>query len=366
MKSKLLFALLICAAFGRAAALSCDDKPNRYRTRDIFAATKETPNLQFGSNKNPLFNGAVTNLFLDLFEPATDTCARRPAIIFMWGGGFQTGTRQNETGTCRQFAKRGFVCVTSDYRKGVNGVSDAHNFGTPAFMSTQDTRAAIRWLHKNAAQYRIDTNLIYVGGCSSGAYAANWTAYLDQLSEIPDVVDKGALDGGIEGNSGNPGYGYKPAGALALSGAVHDTNWIVKGDIPFAQAQCKGDPTVHPEGGIGGSGMQYYGGTAMAARAQHLGIQHFVLTYNGNCHCPRPIGPDGLDSTVDFFAKSAYAMMTTPVTGMRPVVAWSERDLAAARGPWVDIQGRKVTGLSAGRDNSQANPFQAGIFFRHK
>ena len=349
-------AFLISVSHFPAAGLSCDDKPNRYKIRDIFAATKETPNQQFGANKNPLFNDAVTNLFMDIFEPAADTCAKRPAIIFMWGGGFQTGTRQNETGTCRQFAKRGFVCVTSDYRKGVNGVAGAENFGTPAFMSTQDTRAAIRYLHKNAALYRIDTNLIYVGGCSSGAYAANWTGYLDQLSEVPGVVNKKALEGGIEGNSGNPGFGSKPAGILALSGAVTDTNWIVKGDIPFAQAQCKGDPTVHPEGAIGGSGMQYYGGTAMAARAQHVGVTHYVLTYNGACHCPRPIGPDGLDSTVDFFAKSAYAMMTAPVA-MRPIPAMVRRDLGVSGGLWVDTRGRRLV---------QGDHFQPGLYFRKR
>ena len=348
--------LLLGILAAQASALSCNDKPNRYRTRDIFASVKESPNQQFGSNRNPLFNNQVTNLFLDVFEPAGDTCARRPVVIFMWGGGFQTGTRQNESGTCRQFARRGFVCVTSDYRKGVNGEQSPRNFGTPAFMSTQDTRAAIRWLHKNAAAYRVDTNLIYVGGCSSGAYAANWTAYLDQLSEIPSMVDKGALDGGIEGNSGNPGYGSKPAGVLALSGAVHDTNWIVKGDVPFAQAMCSGDPLVHPEGGIGGSQMQYYGGKAMAERAQHIGLLNFTLTYKGNCHCPRPIGPDGLDSTVDFFAKSAYTMMTSAATKLRPVVALAPRDLTGDGGTWVD---------SRGRLRQAGKPFRPGLYFRN-
>src|SRR3989338_7699032 len=85
-----IFTLIITAillATSSASALSCNDKPNRYRVRDIFTGTKETPNVQFGSNKNPLNNNVVVNLFMDLFEPAGDTCALRPAVIFMWGGG---------------------------------------------------------------------------------------------------------------------------------------------------------------------------------------------------------------------------------------------------------------------------------------
>ena len=60
-----IFTLIITAillATSSASALSCNDKPNRYRVRDIFTGTKETPNVQFGSNKNPLNNNVVVNL----------------------------------------------------------------------------------------------------------------------------------------------------------------------------------------------------------------------------------------------------------------------------------------------------------------
>ncbi|MDB5051076.1 MAG: hypothetical protein JWO30_4147 [Fibrobacteres bacterium] len=364
MKISILSALLILACAGSAAALSCNDKPNRYRNRDVFATVKQTSNIQFGQNKNPLYNNASVNLFMDVFEPVGDSCTKRPLIIFMWGGGFKTGTRKDETGTCQQFAKRGFTCVTSDYRMGVNGVDNPTNFGTPAFMSTQDTRAAVRFLRKNAALYSIDTGFIYVGGCSSGGYAAMWTGYLDQLSEIPDVVDKAALDGGIEGNSGNPGYSSKIAGVLSLSGAVHDTLWINKGDVAFAAVQCSADPTVHPEGGIGaGSKMQYYGGTAFSARATHIGLPHALKTFTGACHCPRPIGPTGVDSTVDFFAKSVYEFMTAPTTRIRPAVAFSPRDLeTVGETEWVDVRGQRVR-LKVPAGAARVPAFRPGLYF---
>jgi hypothetical protein len=367
-----LLALLALGAADPASALSCNDKPNRYRERDVFPTLKETPNIQYGQNKNPLFNNQTVNLLADIFEPANDTCSKRPLVIFMWGGGFQTGTRKDETGTCRQFAKRGFVSAAIDYRMGVNGVQGATNFATPAFMSTQDTRAAVRFFRKNAAQYRIDTNLIYVGGCSSGAYAAMWTGYLDQLGEIPPEVVKDAQEGGIEGNSGNPGFSSKFAGVLSLSGAVHDTNWINTGDVPMAMVQCAGDPTVHPEGGIGtGSKFQYYGATAVAARASHVGVPKTLLTYAGACHCPRPTGPTGLDSTVDFFAKSAYGFMTAPPTTRIGILLF-ERDrerLAAAHGGGsaqdaYDVKGKIIKATRSPAQDHRGSGFSPGLYFR--
>src|SRR5437879_956527 len=110
MKISALLALLFFLGGQSASALSCNDKPNRYRNPNIFATVKQTSNLQFGQNKNPLFNNQTVNLFLDIFEPAGDTCTKRPLIIFLWGGGFQTGTRKDEAGDCQQFAKRGYVC----------------------------------------------------------------------------------------------------------------------------------------------------------------------------------------------------------------------------------------------------------------
>ncbi len=374
-------ATFACACFmiaADASALSCNDKPNRYRERDIFSSLQESPNVQYGQNKNPLFNNQTINLLADIYEPAGDTCAKRPLVIFMWGGGFQTGTRKDESGTCRQFAKRGFVSAAIDYRMGVNGVQGAENFATPAFMSTQDTRAAVRFFRKNATRYRIDTSLIYVGGCSSGAYAAMWTGYLDKLQEIPSEVRKDAQDGGIEGSSGNPGFSSRFAGVLSLSGAVHDTNWINTGDVPMAMVQCAADPTVHPEGGIGaGSKLQYYGATAVAARAAHVNVPKTLLTYAGACHCPRPIGPNGLDSTVDFFAKSAYGFMIAPAsTRIEAALFPGDYRMPIDGGTAYDLSGAEIRSgvevrVEAGfrngaayRRGSRPGSFKPGIHFR--
>jgi hypothetical protein len=333
-----------------SSALSCNDKPNRYRQPNIFSTLKETPNIQFGQNRNPLFNDKTVNLFADVFEPANDTCAKRPLVFFMWGGAFRTGTRQDETGDCRQFAKRGFVCATIDYRMGVDGVASKENTSTPAFMSTQDTRAAVRFFRKHAELYKIDTGAIYVGGCSSGAYAAMWSSYLDQPGEIPPEVHRGALEGGNEGVSGNPGFSSRFAGVLSLSGGVHDTTWIQPGDIPMAMVQCSADPLVHPEGGLSQTAFyQYWGATAISVRAKNAGVKYRLLTHQGECHCPHRIGPNGLDSSIDFLSKSAYEFMTAPPTAHIELALSAGAPGRLADGSQVfDLQGRKMRGPKQG------------------
>jgi para-nitrobenzyl esterase len=361
----LILAVVLLGA-SQAEALSCNDKPNRYRQPNVFSALKETPNIQYGQNKNPLFNDKLVNLFTDIFEPANDTCTKRPLVFFMWGGAFRTGTRQDETGDCRQFAKRGFVCATIDYRMGVDGVASKENTSTPAFMSTQDTRAAVRFFRKNAAQYKIDTGAIYVGGCSSGAYAAMWTGYLDEADEIPPEVNRKALEGGNEGVSGNPGYSSRFAGVLSLSGGVHDTTWINSGDIPMAMVQCSGDPLVHPEGGLSQTAFyQYWGATAISVRAKNVGVKYRLQTHQASCHCPHMIGPGGLDSTIDFLSKSAYEFMTAPPPA-RLAVALSAGDVPGLEdgAALFDLQGRVLRGSGPGSASLARLPLPAGLYFR--
>lgn len=364
-----------------AAALSCDDKPNRYRNVNIFASVKQTSNLQFGSAANPLHNNAMENLFTDVFQPNGDTCTKRPMVIMLWGGGFQGGQRQNETGDCQNFARRGFVCATSDYRMGNPGAFTIPNFCGPLFMSTQDTRAAIRYYKKNAALYGIDSSLIFVGGCSSGAYAAMHTAYLDRTSEIPAYLNPAVSAGGIEGNSGNPGYGSRPAGVLSLSGGMLDSNWITAGDVPAAMVGCMADPiesrdSLHSGNWDGPGFVSNYDMTRLTPRLKHTGVQHRILAIPGSCHCPHNTDATGVDQSIDFLAKSAYAFMTSAPTAIRTrhagrdaaryAVALSPRDLKnfSSQGNLYDLKGKAMGPLRKVSGEIIAAGFRPGLYFK--
>ncbi|MDB5049186.1 MAG: hypothetical protein JWO30_2257 [Fibrobacteres bacterium] len=378
---KTLSVILVCGVSAlvpkTAAALSCKDKPNRYSNVNIFSSVKQTSNLQFGSATNPLHNNAVENLFTDVFQPNGDTCTKRPMVIMLWGGGFQGGKRQDENGDCQNFAKRGFVCATSDYRKGNAGAVNVQNFCGPLFMSTQDTRAAIRYYKKNAALYGIDTSLIFVGGCSSGAYAALQTGYLDKASEIASYFSPTVTGGGIEGNSGNPGYSSRPAGVLSLSGGVLDSNWVIPGDIPAAMVGCTADAieakdSLHSGNWDGPGFVSNYDMTRLTPRLTHLGVPHRILAIPGNCHCPHNTDAAGVDQSIDFLAKSAYAFMTTAPTPIRArpadryAVAFSPRDLHAfsPQGTFYDLKGKRLEPGRNGSGEIPAPDFRPGLYFK--
>ncbi|MDB5047847.1 MAG: hypothetical protein JWO30_918 [Fibrobacteres bacterium] len=368
MKPWLVPLLFVSTVF--SAGPSCLEPANRFRLQ-VFPNVAETDNVQFGQNKNPLFANRVENLLMNIFQPSGDACTKRPLVLFMHGGWMQGGGRGDETGTAQQFAKRGFVAASIEYRLGVGGTFSPKNFATPGFMATQDARAAIRFFRKNAAQYGVDTNFIYVGGCSAGAYAALFTAYLDKTGEIPPYVDAGALDGGIEGNSGNPGYSSKFNGVLSLSGGVLDTTWINPGDVPVVAVQCSADPLV-PDGGdsLRNPNTQVpflpsFGASAVKARAIHMGISAAVLTFQASCHCPHPGGPGGIDSTLDFFGKSVYNLMTAPATSLQRLAAvLSVTDLpqlSQADGIY-DMSGKSLDPAGLKDTPSSRTRFRPGLF----
>lgn len=108
-------------------------------------------------------------LKLDLYFPPEDKSdAMRPALLFLHGGGWKAGDKSIERYYCDRYAARGFVTATAQYR-----LSDEAHF--PAQI--QDVRCALRYLHANAEQLKIDPERIGVVGHSAGAHLALLAAY---------------------------------------------------------------------------------------------------------------------------------------------------------------------------------------------
>jgi acetyl esterase/lipase len=208
-------------ATGGLAALACagaltsctvprppGDGTLRYRDM-VFTTTTVARNLQYGSA--PDAQGNPVALRLDLYQPAGDTRAGRPAVVWIHGGGFRGGTKANAkmVRLAREFAQRGYVTVSIDYRllatEVCGGTETPPPSCQPAALAAQhDAQAAVRWLRRNAATYRIDPTRIAVGGGSAGAVAA---------------LLVGANAGDV-GDSGNPGFSSAVRGAIPISGAL--------------------------------------------------------------------------------------------------------------------------------------------------
>lgn len=102
-------------------------------------------------------------LLLDAFFPAQKTGAGRPAVLIIHGGGWRSGNRTQHHPLAQKLAGLGYVCFTPEYRLSTEALYPA---------AVHDLKTALRWLHKNAAQYHVDTNKIAVAGFSAGGQLA--------------------------------------------------------------------------------------------------------------------------------------------------------------------------------------------------
>jgi para-nitrobenzyl esterase len=89
--------------------------------------------LEYGPTvPKPLYSGAMAGLLPDLeipgldclnlniWTPAADS-ARRPVLVWIHGGGFVCGSGSLNIYDGSKFARYGVVCVTINYRLGVDG-----------------------------------------------------------------------------------------------------------------------------------------------------------------------------------------------------------------------------------------------------
>ncbi len=93
----------------------------------------------------------------------------RPTLLFIHGGGWVNGTKNETTFAPLPFLAQGMNAVNIDYRL----ASQSH---APA--SVEDCRCALRWIYRHAKEYGFDTSKIVVAGESAGGHLALMTAML--------------------------------------------------------------------------------------------------------------------------------------------------------------------------------------------
>jgi len=200
----------------------------RYRdpiTQDI----KVTSGVTYSTSQD----GVANDLKLDVYQPRTDTVTKRPAFVWVHGGGFITGGREGG-GLAPYFASLGYVAVSIDYRLLPPGTPGCGNQGpTPqcqqaALNAQHDAQAAVRWLRANASTYGIDPARVAMGGSSAGAVTSLLVATNSQDT----------------GNSGNPGPSSKVGGVVSAAGGLPTNEYIDSGDAPPLMINGTLDTTV--------------------------------------------------------------------------------------------------------------------------
>jgi acetyl esterase/lipase len=102
---------------------------------------------------------------LDLVLPGPHRRETRPALLFIHGGGWRFGDKRRDRflGPALEFASRGYVCLTVNYRL----LDEA-----PLSACVADVKSAVRWLRAHAERYGVDPNAIGAYGNSAGAHLA--------------------------------------------------------------------------------------------------------------------------------------------------------------------------------------------------
>lgn len=239
-----------------------------------------------------------TSLSMDIYQPTGDVETARPVIIMAHGGSFISGDRTNDnacTQICNNFAKRGYVCASIDYRLASSFLVmlDSAQAITTVMQAISDGKAAVRFFRKDAATtntYKIDPNKIFCGGNSAGAVLYAHAAFIDSVNEAPNnlrtIIN---ANGGLEGNSGNDGYSSQMTALINLAGGLNVPEFVSAGNTPSFNAQGDADATV-PYGCAnaqsGATPVRLCGLGAMEPLYQQYSLNHYSIVYPGEGHVP--------------------------------------------------------------------------------
>lgn len=126
--------------------------------------------------------GGDTELMLDLYSPE-DLTGPVPGIVFIHGGGWRSGKRQDYALYTSRFAKHGYVVATITYR-----LKEAGYFPN----CVEDAKCAVRWMRANAAEINVDPDRIAVIGGSAGGHLSMMVGY---SSDVPELEGTGGHTG---------------------------------------------------------------------------------------------------------------------------------------------------------------------------
>ncbi len=324
MKKIYLLSLMIVGFYTTVEAQTpCD--AGRYST-EIFSTVDVTSGVVYGANTT--FTGSNQSLVMDIYQPAGDTELERPLIIWVHGGSFIGGSKTDAdvVALSQEFAKRGYVCASIDYRVGMWPI-DSVNAIKAVIRAVHDLRGATRYFYKDRATtntYKIDTTKIFVGGSSAGAVTSLHHAYFDKECEVTEFISLSTLTGlgGVEGTSGNPGYSHDVQGVINLCGAMASYAFIESGDIPMCSMHGNNDGTVpynRDIASVSGFGIMYLDGSRVIdEHANNIGIQSNFYTFTSAGHVPYYGNNAYMDTTVNFVSDFLVDLMGCSVPVLLP------------------------------------------------
>lgn len=262
---RLIIAISVCIICQYACALTSNQNPVKKETFVFSVQGSDT--LRLDKYDVP-----------DLNPPQQG----KPCVLFVFGGGFATGSRDQDYNTnfMNELARRGYVAVALDYRLGMKEAKNM-TFNDPMdfvrlFIHTitiavEDLFDATRYVYDHASQWDIDKDLILACGSSAGAFTVLQGEYV--------------ICNGLEGVEKLPAN-FNYAGIISFAGAIFnpigDLTWAKK-PAPLMLFHGDADRNVpYDHITLGSAGI--YGSKYIARQMQEAEVPYYFYDVENAAH----------------------------------------------------------------------------------
>ena len=174
-------------ALGRAA----DAKKTQTKAPSIPADVEAQRDVVYG-------NGGDVPLKMDIYRPKSLPGGPLPVIVYIHGGDWSTGSKEDGAEKLLPYVQRGYCGVSINYR-----LTPLVQFPAPL----EDCKCAIRYLRTKAKDLNLDPDHIGIWGDSAGGHLA---ALVGSTSHVKE----------FEGNGGSPGVSSRVQAVCAQGAPV--------------------------------------------------------------------------------------------------------------------------------------------------
>lgn len=223
------------------------------------------------------------DLYLDEYNPAKGSQTsidgkKKPTIVFMFGGGFIGGTRDDASYNqwFRTLTQNGYRVISIDYRLGLKGsdkvgVAQVNVLDKAIHMAVEDLFSATVFMIDNAETLGIDPENIVVSGSSAGAISVmqaeyeicNSTSWTEVLPEGFNYAGVMSFSGAILSRKGKVKYAKEPCPTLMLHGTADKL-------VPYKQ--------------IAFFNLGFFGGGKLVERFKKFGLDYNMYHFIGYGH----------------------------------------------------------------------------------
>ncbi len=304
---------------------------NNMKKKLIFIVSMLILGSTHGSAQNAPINPNATymfaqrdtcELFMDVYEPAagsqrTFEGMEKPTIIFMFGGGFIEGARDDEGyhKWFKQLTDNGYRLISIDYRLGLKGstkvgVAQVNVLDQAIHMAVEDLFSATNYIIENAETLGVNPSNIVISGSSAGAISVMQAEYeISRRTSWASVLPSGfnyagvmSFAGAVLSREGKVDYIGRPCPTLMMHGTADDL-------VPYKQIKV--------------FWLGFFGGGKLVERFEKFRLNYNMYHFVGNGH--EIAG--SMDKTLDLQLK--FLETNVMQKKMRIVEAWIDEPTIA-------------------------------------